>query len=93
MSTHNIYFYGELTKMILQLSSKTLLICSTEIWVYNVCPDMCVHKLRIITVVVRPTENSTVITLTSFNTTLYDAIIKTASLSLDTDMFIYINKL
>ena len=28
MSTHNIYFYGELTKIILQLSSNTLLICS-----------------------------------------------------------------
>ena len=33
MSTHNICFYGELTKIILQLSSNTgiLLICSTEI--------------------------------------------------------------
>ena len=29
MSTHNIYFYGELTKIILQLSSNTLLICSS----------------------------------------------------------------
>ena len=29
MSTHNICFYGELTKIILQLSSNTLLICST----------------------------------------------------------------
>ena len=28
MSTHNICFYGELTKIILQLSSDTLLICS-----------------------------------------------------------------
>ena len=27
MSTHNIYFYGELTKTILQLSSNTLPIC------------------------------------------------------------------
>ena len=30
MSTHNICFYGELSKTILQLSSNTLLICSTE---------------------------------------------------------------
>ena len=29
MSTHIICFYGELTKIILQLSSDTLLICST----------------------------------------------------------------
>ena len=29
MSTHNICFYGELTKIILQLSSNTLLICSS----------------------------------------------------------------
>ena len=27
-STHKIYFYGVLTKIILQLSSNTLLICS-----------------------------------------------------------------
>ena len=30
MSTHNICFYGELTKIILKLSSNTLLICSTD---------------------------------------------------------------
>ena len=30
MSTHNICFYGELTKLISELSSNTLLICSTE---------------------------------------------------------------
>ena len=32
MSTHNICFYGELTKIIIQfqLSSNTLLICSSE---------------------------------------------------------------
>ena len=30
MSTHNIYFYGELTKIILQLSSNILLTCSTD---------------------------------------------------------------
>ena len=30
MSTHNICFYGEMTKIILQLSSNTHLICSTE---------------------------------------------------------------
>ena len=30
MSTHNICFYGELTKIILQFSSNTLLICSSE---------------------------------------------------------------
>ena len=29
MSTHNIHFYGELTKIILQLSSNTHLICSS----------------------------------------------------------------
>ena len=29
MSTHNIYFDGELMKIILQLSSVTLLICSS----------------------------------------------------------------
>ena len=37
MSIHNIRFYGELTKIILQLSSDTLLICSTE-W--------CVQKMQ-----------------------------------------------
>ena len=31
MNTHNICFYGELTKIILQLSSNTLLICSSGI--------------------------------------------------------------
>ena len=31
MSTHNIRFYGELTKNILQLSSDSLLMCSTEL--------------------------------------------------------------
>ena len=31
MGTHNIYFYGELTKNILQLSSNTLLICSSAL--------------------------------------------------------------
>ena len=30
MSTYNIWFYGELTKIILQLSSNTLLICFTD---------------------------------------------------------------
>ena len=30
MSTHNICFYEELTKIILELSSNTLLICSTD---------------------------------------------------------------
>ena len=30
MSTHNICFYGELTKIILELSPNTHLICSTE---------------------------------------------------------------
>ena len=34
MGTHNICFYGELTKIILQLSSNTHFICSTEI--YNI---------------------------------------------------------
>ena len=29
MSTHNMCFYGELTKIILQLSQNTLFICST----------------------------------------------------------------
>ena len=29
MSTHNICFYGELPKIILQLSSNTLLFCSS----------------------------------------------------------------
>ena len=29
-STHNICFYGELTKIIFQLSSNTHLICSTD---------------------------------------------------------------
>ena len=31
MSTHNIYFYRELTKIILQLSSDTLLICYSAV--------------------------------------------------------------
>ena len=30
MSTHNIYLYGELMKIILHLSSNTLLTCSTD---------------------------------------------------------------
>ena len=30
MSTNSVCFYGELTKIILELSSNTLLICSTE---------------------------------------------------------------
>ena len=29
MSTHNVCFYGELSKIIFQLSPNTLLICST----------------------------------------------------------------
>ena len=32
MSTHSICFYGELTKIILQLSSNTLLICSAGLF-------------------------------------------------------------
>ena len=32
MNTHNIPFYGELTKIILQSSLNTLLICSTVIF-------------------------------------------------------------
>ena len=35
MSTHNIRFYGELTKIILQLSSNTLLICSPAIFFFE----------------------------------------------------------
>ena len=31
MSTHNICFYRELTKIILELSSNTLVICSTDV--------------------------------------------------------------
>ena len=31
MSTHNICFYGELTKIMLQLSSNTLFICSSAV--------------------------------------------------------------
>ena len=30
MSTHNICFYGQLTKIIIHLSSNTLLICSSD---------------------------------------------------------------
>ena len=37
MSTHNICFYGGLTKIILQFLSNTLLICST---------DLCAQKLQ-----------------------------------------------
>ena len=29
MNTHNICFYGELTKIVLELSSNILLVCST----------------------------------------------------------------
>ena len=36
MSTHNICFYGELTKIILQLSSNTLRICS-PVWGWDGC--------------------------------------------------------
>ena len=38
MRTHNICFYGGLTKIILQLSSNTLLICST---VYDMSTKYC----------------------------------------------------
>ena len=34
MSTHNICFYGELMKIILQLSSNTNLICSSDRYMY-----------------------------------------------------------
>ena len=38
MSTHNICFYGELTEIILQLSSNTHLICSSVmLFAYVVC--------------------------------------------------------
>ena len=40
MSTHNIRFYGEITKMIPKLSLNTHLICSTELW-----PDIGVYLL------------------------------------------------
>ena len=43
MSTHNIGFYGELTKIIHQLSSNTLLICSS-VRAYTVYTDMSVLK-------------------------------------------------
>ena len=33
MSTHNIFFYGELTKIIPKLSPYTLRICSTKIMI------------------------------------------------------------
>ena len=35
MSTHNIHFYGKLTKIILQFSSNTLLICSSVTMLSN----------------------------------------------------------
>ena len=61
MSTHNIRFYGELMKIILQLSSYTLLIWSSAEWqtiqtlmrllrVFNVCPDLSFQKHWIITI-------------------------------------------
>ena len=31
MCTHSIHFYGEISKIITQLSQNTLLICSTEV--------------------------------------------------------------
>ena len=37
MNTHNICFYGEITKIIPKLSSDTLLICSTG----NICRVYC----------------------------------------------------
>ena len=42
MSTHNIRFYGELTKIILQLSSNTLLICSDSFYSSDVWPFVVV---------------------------------------------------
>ena len=39
MSTHNICFYGELTKIILQLSSNTLLICPSTVHSLNLVPE------------------------------------------------------
>ena len=43
MSTHNIRFYGELTKIILQLSSNTHFICSTELIFDNKKEQLTVH--------------------------------------------------
>ena len=40
MSTHNIGFYGELKKIILQLSSNTLLICSSDHLLLNVTASL-----------------------------------------------------
>ena len=41
MSARNIYFYGELTKIILQLSSNTLLICSSELLKLSADDSLC----------------------------------------------------
>ena len=35
MSTHNIYFYGEITKMIPRLLSNTFLTCFSEVVVWK----------------------------------------------------------
>ena len=42
MSTHNICFYGKLTKIIFQLSSNTIRICSTELIHY--LGDNCIQN-------------------------------------------------
>ena len=48
MSTHNICFYGEITKIIPKLSSNTLLICSTDdLDGINIkCPKTSAHYNR-----------------------------------------------
>ena len=45
MSTHNIYFYGELMKIVLQLSSNTHLICSSDYESPKACVKYCVGCL------------------------------------------------
>ena len=47
MNTHNIYFYGELKKIITKYPLYLF-----HCWVNTVCPDLSVLILRIITVVV-----------------------------------------
>ena len=52
MTTHNIRFYGELTKILVELSSDTILICST-VYIY------CTRLINNIKLSSSPTSNPT----------------------------------
>ena len=46
MSTHNIGFYEDLTKIIFELSSNTNLISSAASWYQNACQEIAMKDQR-----------------------------------------------